>query len=391
MTDNHEQARAGLYIHVPFCARVCPYCDFAVRTGDRARRRSYVDYLLNEIELHVDSKLTFDTIYFGGGTPSRLDTVELERILHKVREKLRLAKSTSIFLEANPEDVTPESAAAWKRLGIGTVSLGVQSLDDDDLVFLGRTHDADAARRSTAIALAAGFHTVSIDLIYGLPDRQPSAWQSQLDQALELGVHHLSCYQLTIHERTRFGLLEKRGKLMQMPNDGQADLFRLTHRHLNVAGIQGYEVSNFAASPVHRSRHNMKYWDHTPYLGLGPSAHSFHDNQRWWNARRTDDWQTRVGWGRRPVVGKERLDTERLVLESLMLGLRSYAGVDLGRVRSVWGVDLIAANTDLIARLESEGLLSMEHGCLVPTLEGLSVADSLAPLFTIASSGQADS
>jgi oxygen-independent coproporphyrinogen-3 oxidase len=381
MKDTDDQRMAGLYLHIPFCARVCPYCDFAVRTGDRARRRRFVDHLVSEIELNVDWPLRFDTVYFGGGTPSALEAEDLERILDAVRDHLKLAERTWIFLEANPEDVTAESVAAWSHLGIDTLSLGVQSLDPVDLDFLGRTHGVGDARNAVSLALDAGFETVSIDLIYGLPGQQPSAWRAQLDRALELGAQHFSCYTLTIHEGTRFGLLERRGELTPLPTDEQAELFRLTHRHLNAAGVQGYEVSNFATSPEHRSRHNIKYWDHTPYLGLGPSAHSFHDGKRWWNLRRTDPWQERLSQGQRPIDETESLDTKALVLEALMLGLRTYDGVNLERLRSRWGVDVLGSNPELLSRLDSEGLVTMQQNHLVPTLNGLAVADSLAPLF----------
>jgi oxygen-independent coproporphyrinogen-3 oxidase len=360
---------AGLYLHVPFCSRVCPYCDFAVRTGDRARRGRYVDRLLAEIELYAGYPLEFDTLYFGGGTPSSLDPEDLGRIVDAARGRLRFADRSWIFLEVNPEDVSRESAAAWKQLGVNTLSLGIQSFDPAGLAFLGRRHTVGDAQRSVALARDAGFHTVSIDLIYGLPGQTPSNWRHELDRALELDVQHISCYQLTVHQKTRFGLLEKRGKLTQLPQAAQAELFRLTHQHLNAAGLEGYEVSQFAVSPQHRSRHNLKYWDHTPYLGLGPSAHSFHDRRRWWNIRRTDPWQERIDEGRRPVEGAETLGAKARALESLMTGFRTYAGVDLTQLESRCGVDLLAVNGPLVERLRSEGLLKLERDHLVPTLD----------------------
>jgi oxygen-independent coproporphyrinogen-3 oxidase len=375
--------QAGLYLHVPFCARVCPYCDFAVRTGDLARRRRYVHHLLAEIDLYTGYPLRFDTIYFGGGTPSSLPPDALARIVGTIRERLSCAERTWLFLEANPEDVSVETVAAWRRLGVETLSLGVQSLDATSLVFLGRRHGVDDSRRAVELALGAGFHTVSIDLIYGLPGQTPEDWRAELDRALALGVQHISCYQLTIHERTRFALLERRGLLTQLPTDGQAELFRLAHRHLAAAGMPGYEVSQFAVSPTHHSRHNVKYWNHTPYLGLGPSAHSFHEDRRWWNLRSTDPWQAAIEEGRRPVEASERLDSRELVLESLMTGLRTHAGVSLERVRSRWGIDLAARNATLIERLTAEGLLVPEADRLVPTLDGLAVADALAARFEI--------
>jgi len=378
-----SESPAGLYLHVPFCSRICPYCDFAVRTGDLARRKRFVDHLLAEIALYHDCRLLFDTIYFGGGTPSMLEPEELARVLETVRTHLRLADRTWIFLEANPEDASRAAITAWRQLGVDTLSLGVQSLDPQGLSLLGRRHTVDDARHAVSRSLDAGFDTVSIDLIYGRPGQSTAGWRHELDRALGLEADHITCYQLTIHERTRFGLLEKRGKLVQLPNEEQAELFGLTHRHLNAAGYQGYEVSQFASGPDHRSRHNLKYWDHTPYLGLGPSAHSFEGRRRWWNLRRTDAWQDQVGRAVRPVESSETLEDRTLALESLMLGFRTYGGVDPDRLRSRWGVDLRAANARLIERLEADGLLSAVDGRLVPTLEGLAVADNLATLFEV--------
>jgi oxygen-independent coproporphyrinogen-3 oxidase len=372
---------AGLYLHVPFCSRICPYCDFAVRTGDASRRRRYVDHLLSEIELYADYPLRFDTIYFGGGTPSLLDSQDLGRILDALRGRLQLVDPVWIFLEANPEDVTAASLRDWKSLGVTTLSLGVQSLEAASLAFLGRRHGPDDARRAVEAAQQVGFNTVSIDLIYGLPGQTPVAWREEMMRALTLGAQHFSCYQLTIHDRTRFRLLERRGRLTQLPDDEQAELFRLTHDFLNASGMQGYEASQFAAGPEHRSRHNTKYWDHTPYLGLGPAAHSHEDDRRWWNLRRTDVWQEQVREGRRPIEEEETLDTETLVLEALMTGLRTYAGVDLQRLRSRWGVDLLEANRCLVEGLQADGLLSCHDDSLVPSLDGLAIADTLATQF----------
>jgi oxygen-independent coproporphyrinogen-3 oxidase len=371
-----SESPAGLYLHIPFCARVCPYCDFAVRTGDRERRRRFADHLVAEIELYAAHQRAFDTIYFGGGTPSHLEVDELGRIVEAVRRRMRLEADTRIFLEANPEDATEANVAGWRALGVDTLSLGLQSMRREGLEFLGRRHGVEAGREAVRLAREAGFRTVSIDLIYGRPGQTAEGWRAELALALELGADHISCYQLTIHQRTRFALLEKRGQLTQLAGDAQGELFELTHRLLNDAGMQGYEVSQFAASPQHRSRHNMKYWDHTPYLGLGPSAHSFDADERWWNLRRSDPWQDAIAAGRRPVEERESLDERALALEALMTGLRTYAGVELrGRLRD--------GNAALIERMEAQGLLKLEGDRLLPTLAGLAVADSLAASFDL--------
>ncbi len=378
-----SQAPAGLYLHVPFCSRVCPYCDFAVRTGDAARRRRYVDHLLLEIEQQAGDDWRFDTIYFGGGTPSLLEPGDLERILTAIRTHFDVAADTRLFLEANPEDVHPGRLQEWRDLGVATLSLGIQTFDDDALAFLGRRHDGRAGRRAIEQAAAVGFDTLSIDLIYGLPGQELAHWRRQLALGAAAPVQHISCYQLTVYDRTRFSLLRDRGKLTELPDEEQGRFFRVTHDELAAQGLAGYEVSQFAREPRHRSRHNMKYWAHTPYLGLGPSAHSYRDDARWWNLRRTDPWQERVAAGESAIEERETLAAEDLVLEALMTGLRTYAGVDTAAVRSRWGIDLLASNGPLLETLTSQGQIEVEGDRIVPTLEGLAVADGLARHFDL--------
>jgi oxygen-independent coproporphyrinogen-3 oxidase len=301
-----------------------------------------------------------------------------------------------IFLEANPEDVTPAACAAWRRLGVRTLSLGVQSFSDDALRFLGRRHRSPQARAAVETAQAAGFDTVSVDLIFGLPDQAGEAWRRELAAGVALGPGHLSCYQLTIHPRTRFGVAAKRGQLTEMPEPEQAVLFDLTHRFLADAGYSAYEVSNFARGRDHESRHNRKYWDHTPYLGLGPSAHSLaraetsgvRAARRWWNELRTPRWESRVAAGERPVEAEESLGPKALATEAVMLGLRTTAGIDLDGFAARYGVDLLAANDALVGRLVSEGHLVVRAGPggdrrLVPTVSGLAVADGMAAGFDV--------
>jgi putative oxygen-independent coproporphyrinogen III oxidase len=371
----------GLYLHIPFCSAICPYCDFAVLTGGPERRERFTQRLIDEIGLwavHSEPFRGIDTIYFGGGTPSALTPEQLGRIEEAARESLPIHGDPWIFLEANPEDVTPESVRAWRDLGVRTLSLGIQSFDADALAFLGRRHSPEEARRSVELARAAGFHTVSIDLIYGLSGQSVEDWRRTLEQAVALRPDHLSCYQLTIHEGTPFGFRLARGKMTEAPEEIQADLFLLTHAFLLDAGFPGYEVSNFARAPEHQSRHNRKYWDHTPYLGLGPSAHSFSGHRRWWNERKIGPYETRIGAGERPIAGSEDLSPGDLALEALMLGLRTAKGIDLQRFQERYGVDLLEQNEERIGRLVGQGLLQVEDGRLVPTLKGLAVADTLA-------------
>ncbi len=368
----------GLYVHVPFCSAICPYCDFAVVKGSAARRGRFVETLLAEIELAAGEAQPFDTLYFGGGTPSLLAEEELARVLAAAREKLGARVDAWIFLEANPEDVSPASLAAWRRLGVRTLSLGVQSFDDAELHFLGRRHSAAEARGAVELALGAGFDTVSVDLIYGLPGQERAAWRRSMETAIALAPEHLSCYQLTVNEGTPFGRQRERGRLHEMPEPQQAERFVFTHELLAAAGYPAYEVSNFAAGEAHRSRHNAKYWDHTAYLGLGPSAHSFDGRRRFWNERNLGAYTQQVEDGNRPIAGGETLTHEQLALEALMLGLRTAAGIDLAAFRGRHGFDLEAANGERFSRLAGQGLLTLTGGRLALTMKGLAVADGLA-------------
>jgi oxygen-independent coproporphyrinogen-3 oxidase len=384
-----------LYLHVPFCSAICPYCDFSVMRSASPLRERFASRLAEEVALAAPGwrdPEPFDTVYFGGGTPSQLSPDELGRVLEACRAQLRL-EAPWVFLEANPEDVTPEACAAWRALGVRTLSLGVQSFSDEALRFLGRHHRGQQARTVVQTALAAGFDTVSIDLIFGVRGQTAEDWRRQLAIAVELGPQHLSCYQLTIHERTRFGVQAKHGLLAELPEDDQATLFDLTHRFLADAGWPAYEVSNFARGPAHQSRHNRKYWDHTPYLGLGPSAHSLEaagasPARRWWNERGTPRWEKRLAAGERPIEAQELLGPKDLAAEALLLGLRTTAGIDLDLFRARYGVDLRAANEALLARLVDEERITVPAGPeggqrLVPTLSGLAIADGLAAAFDL--------
>jgi oxygen-independent coproporphyrinogen-3 oxidase len=374
---------AGLYIHVPFCSAVCPYCDFAVAVGGAAARAAFVDSLLREIDLCDDWVSPFDTVYLGGGTPSILNASDLETILERALERFEIRGTPRIYLEANPEDVNRANVSEWKALGVTTVSLGVQSFADSELRTLGRRHSAAEASDAVTECMRAGFETVSIDLMFGLSGQKSETWENNLRCAVELSAQHISCYQLTIHDGTNFGRRAARGKLVEMPENEQAGLYETTHQLLATFGFEGYEVSNFARDPTHRSRHNLKYWRHVPYLGLGPSAHSFDGTQRWWNHRDLRAYQADINRGARPIADRETLGLDELATEALMLGLRTTEGIDLNTFRSNFQVDLLARNPELIECCLGSGLLRLEDYRLKPTIKGLAVADGLAVRFDV--------
>lgn len=385
--------RPGLYLHFPFCSRICPYCDFYVLTGDRDRRQIFVDHLINEIELCANNPWPefvdeapdqpFDTLYFGGGTPSLLTPNQLRSLLDSITQALPIKSRPWIGLEANPEDVDKEVLHAWQALGVNFLSLGVQSFDDRRLEFLGRAHGARRARESVALARQCGIETISVDLVYGLPGETLEDWQPEIATALELQPDHLSCYQLTIEPRTSFGFRHQRGRLIELSAEEQADRFVSTHQILEEQGFAAYEVSNFATSDHHQSRHNRKYWNHAPYLGIGPSAHSFASRHRWWNARKIKPYMEKIRTHQRPIDGCEELSQATACLEHLMLGLRTPGGVDFSSFPGDMGPAIRQANLKLIDDLLTGDLATLDDNRLRPTLAGLAVAESIARQFDL--------
>lgn len=384
MEIRDEPTRAGLYVHVPFCRSVCPYCDFAVTITGSERKEEYLDAMIRESEIAARGGWDpFDTIYLGGGTPSQLSPVLLERLLGQLRDRFRFEPGASIFMEANPEDVDRDSASAWKRMGISTVSLGIQSFDERVLSFLGRGHAPVQAKEAVRVLRQAGFTTVAGDLIFGVPGMDEAGWRKQLEIAVATGLDHLSCYELTVHPDTVFGKRRQRGELDEVHEKLRTDQFFLTHEVLADLGLPGYEVSNFARSIAHRSRHNLKYWRHEPYLGLGPSAHSFRGRSRWWNLRKLRLWAAKAITGTSPIQDSEHLTPIQLATEAVMLGLRLTEGVDLGAVEMRLGVELLQPNEELVADCVKWGLLVVEGTTIRPTLDGLALADSVAGQFVV--------
>ena len=368
---------AGLYIHVPFCSAICPYCDFAVQRGHAEAENNYLKALTDEVQLWKDWSNPFDTIYLGGGTPSLVDVARWQEVLATLRSTLPFDNEPRLFFEANPEDVTRESVAAWKQLGVSFLSLGVQSFDDRELKFLGRRHTGAQATTAVQTCLAGGFDTVSIDLMFGLPAQSEAALSASLDTLQGLAPQHVSCYQLTVHDGTPFGRWRDRGKLTELEEDAQAGHFELVYAKLADGGWDAYEVSNFSRGVQHRSAHNQKYWRHVPYLGLGPSAHSFDGQNRWWNVAGLEDYCGHVARGTRPIEASERLSPAELALEAVMLMLRTADGIALRQFEAVHGIDLVEMNRPLVERLEDEGLLEFDTDRLALTRAGFAIADGL--------------
>jgi len=313
-------------------------------------------------------------MYFGGGTPSLLHIEELEEVLRHVRAHFSFSPDTEITLEANPGDLTKEQLKGFMELGINRISLGVQSFDAKALAFLGRRHTVDDAEGAISLLKDAGFLNFGIDLIYGFREQPLLNWEETLHRALSFDPAHVSCYQLTIEPRTYFWKLVKAGRLTPLDEETARSQFLTTSRFLTSRGYRHYEISSFAKSEAYRSRHNLKYWTHVPYLGLGPSAHSFLGRQRWWNVRSLRKYNRRLMAMVSPVEDSEVLSEAQIALETTALGLRTHLGISSEAI----GSDPDARGR--LSRLEGEGLLKIRSGKIRPTPKGFAVADAL-PLY----------
>jgi oxygen-independent coproporphyrinogen-3 oxidase len=319
-----------VYVHVPFCARRCSYCDFAIAVRRVVPVDEYVAALRRELEVRFPDRTlpwSVDTLYFGGGTPSRLGPSGVARVLDVLRDRID-TPSAEVTLEANPEDVDLDTVRTWREAGINRLSLGSQSFDDRALEWMHRTHDARAIDRAVDAARLGGMENVSLDLIFALPERNQRSWERDVEHAIALAPTHLSLYGLTIEAHTPLGRWHKRGDVVESPEERYEAEFLFAHDALAGAGFEHYEVSNFAL-PGRRSRHNSAYWTGARYAGLGPSAHEFDGSARRWNVRAYADWVRRLAGGEDPIDDAELLSDENRTAESVYLGLRTSSGLVL--------------------------------------------------------------
>jgi oxygen-independent coproporphyrinogen-3 oxidase len=316
-----------VYVHVPFCGRRCSYCDFSIVVRKETPVEEYATALEKELSLRFPASEPWpiETLYFGGGTPSRLGT-GAARVIEMLRRRMRPLSDAEITLEANPEDVSAETITAWRDAGVNRLSLGSQSFDDDVLKWMHRTHDASAIGKALDVARGGGIENISLDLIFALPERTRRSWETDVRRALELEPSHLSLYGLTIEPHTPLGRQHGRGEVIESPEEQYEVEFLHAHDALTNAGLDHYEVSNFGRPGMH-SRHNSSYWRTVPYVGLGPSAHEFDGSQRRWNARAYVDWMRKLEAGQDPIEESEELTAENRAAEEVYLGLRTTNGL----------------------------------------------------------------
>ena len=365
---------AGIYLHIPFCRQACHYCNFHFSTSLN-RKNDFISALLKETGARRDylEGEPVETVYFGGGTPSLLEEAEVELILQTLRDTFAIAPGAEVTLEANPDDITSSRLWAWRKAGINRLSIGVQSFFEEDLRWMNRAHDANQALEGVRLAQAEGFDNISIDLIYGGPTLPDDHWRKNVEQAVGLGIPHLSCYALTVEPRTALDTLIRRHQTADVDPEDQARQFLLLMDWMAAAGYEHYEISNFAR-PGRRSRHNSAYWQGKRYLGLGPSAHSYNGVSREWNIANNARYIAEPGL----VAEKEVLTPEQQLNEFIMISLRMGEGIDLATLAQRFGA---AHAEDLLRRAERyirATTLRSDSGRLQLTKEGKLLADGIA-------------
>ena len=362
--------KPGLYVHFPFCRSKCPYCAFFSIPSSTLIPR-WIDGIERESATYEGRFGRFDSLYLGGGTPTLMDIETLSSLMDHLFSHFAFTPDPEMTIEANPNDLSKDKLHALKGLGFNRISIGIQSFDDRILTFLGRRHTAKEAEEALTIVRSSGFKNIGLDLMYGFEEQPLKEWIGTLKRAVHFQPEHISCYQLTFEDKTPFGRLRHRGLIRPLNENEERSFFLATSQFLRDKGYSHYEISSFSRDRAGYSLHNSKYWDHTPYLGLGPSAHSFDGSRRWWNVQSVRRYCEALEGERTPLSGCERLTDEQLRLESIALGLRTRKGFDLTNIHHN------SESNDMVLRLRDSGFLRVTSGRVIPTTKGFLVADSL--------------
>jgi oxygen-independent coproporphyrinogen III oxidase len=373
---------AGIYLHIPFCASRCQYCNFATGGYESGLAERYVAALLREIErAEVNGSMrAVDTIYFGGGTPTTLSIEQLDRILALCRQKFAVADDAEITAEANPGTISLEYFQGLRRLGINRLSFGVQSFADEELQMIGRVHNADEARAAVKLARQAGFANISIDLIAGLPEQRMETWQNNLREAFTLATNHISVYLLELYKDAPLLHRIERGELRAIDEELTVAMYYALVDEAARHGFTHYELSNWAR-PGFESRHNLKYWTGAPYWAFGVSAAGYDGQSRWSNTRNIHEYLQRIEKGESPIAEREHLDEDDKQSEAIFLKLRLQGGVDLRDHQRQFGVDVQARYAAELARLGEAGLIEIKNDQLIISRAGKVLANEVFQAF----------
>lgn len=362
---------SGIYIHIPFCKKACNYCNFHFATS-LAKKDGLMEAIKKEIGFVGDANVhTLYTIYFGGGSPSLLPVKDIADVLHTIFDLYKVDSNAEITLEANPDDINEGNLLAWKTMGINRLSIGIQSFFEEDLLWMNRAHNATQAKKGLELALKY-FNNITIDLIYGTPGLSNEKWKQNVQTAIGYGIPHLSSYALTVEPKTPLDKLIRLQKKEAINQDMQSEQFLLLMDWLKEAGYEHYEISNFA-KPGYRSRHNASYWQGKPYIGVGPSAHSFYGNERRWNVANNQKYMDTLKNDELPFE-KEMLTEVQQRNEYIMISLRTIEGIDLKKLPAMERSILLKASQKYIGRQ----WLTRQDNILKLTNEGKLYADGIA-------------
>jgi len=369
----------GLYVHIPFCSAICNYCNFNRGLFDAALKEQYVVALRREIAAKGDRSAA-DTIFFGGGTPSLLEPSEIAAIISACQSAFDVASDAEITLEANPETVTPERLAGFRAAGANRLSFGVQSFRDDELQRLSRLHSASRAAEAFAMARAAGFDNISLDLMMWLPQQSIAQWLESVDALIGLGPDHASLYILELYPNAPLREAMARSKWSLAPDDDAAEMYLEAMTRLDHAGYGQYEISN-VARPGRESRHNLKYWTDGEWLGFGCGAHSTRRAVRWKNLSSTTEYIAAVVAGGQLEVERRELSRHEGLEEALFTGLRLAGGIDLNAMKVRYGADVWALYGCELERFRDAGLLIYDGRFLRLSRAGMLLANEIMSLF----------
>lgn len=375
----------GLYVHVPFCFHKCHYCDFYSITRQSPQRMDlFVQTTLAEADLwrQAPTSHAIETVFFGGGTPSLLPIDAMRRLLEGLHQRFDLSQVREWTIEANPATVTAEYCQMLRQMGVSRLSFGAQSFDRRELKVLERHHEPSDVGRSVRLAREAGFQRLSLDLIYGVPGQDLAHWEHSLREALSMNTTHLSCYGLTYEPNTPIAVRRRLGQIQAVEESLEVRMFRRTREILADAGLQAYEISNYAA-PGEACRHNLMYWTGGNYIGLGPSAASHLSGRRWRNRPHLGEWETCVAEGRPPAIELETLSPRQRAGELVMLMLRLSQGVEFDDYAARSGFDARTVYAEPLQKLVSAGVLERDERGFRLTEAGLPVADAVASEFLV--------
>ncbi|MEO7210769.1 MAG: radical SAM family heme chaperone HemW [Chitinophagaceae bacterium] len=367
---------AGIYIHIPFCKQACYYCNFHFSTNI-----SSIDEMVNAICREAFERKnylqdTVETIYFGGGTPSLIGRDLLKKIVETLHKNFCISNEAEITLEANPDDISAESLAKWKSLGINRLSIGIQSFFEKHLQWMNRSHSALQAENCIHLAREAGFENFSIDLIYGVPGLSKTEWSENMEKVIALEIPHVSCYALTVEPKTALQKMIIQHKKEDVDQATQSNHFNMLLRKMKQAGYLQYEISNFAKRGF-ESRHNSSYWDEKKYLGLGPSAHSYNGESRQWNISNNALYLKSIEQSK-PCFEIEYLSNIQKLNEYLMTSLRTSTGISLEKIKSLFGESVALEISRDTAKWIEAGKLKNKKDHFILTNKGKFFADGIA-------------